>query len=63
MLFDDQTLRARVSWFVLLTTGWLTAGGPAWAEARAARRDPAVHLLRLADDPRLPLAPEQRRDL
>ncbi|HEY2943284.1 MAG TPA: transglutaminase-like domain-containing protein [Vicinamibacteria bacterium] len=45
---------------VLVSFAWLTGGGYAWAEARAAEKAPARTLARLADDPRLPLSSAER---
>lgn len=56
-------LRAATATVVLATFGWTAVGGHAWAEARAAEREPVNAALRLADDPRLPLSAEERETL
>jgi transglutaminase-like putative cysteine protease len=48
---------------VLVTFGWMSAGGNSWAESRAARSNPARALARLADDPRLALSAQDRESL
>src|SRR5207249_3045388 len=45
---------------VVASFAWLTGGGHAWAELRAAERSPAQALARLADDPRLALSAAER---
>src|SRR6266850_4500139 len=60
-------MRSRKSRFFRLTASvlvasvaWLTGGGHAWAEVRAAEQGPARALARLADDPRVALSPAER---
>lgn len=63
MLFRNKAFKARVTYLVLVSMAWLTAGGPAWAEQRSVSVNPAATLRRLADDPRLALSAEQRQAL
>ena len=60
-------MRSRKTRFFRLTASilaasvaWLTGGGQAWAEVRAAEQGPATALARLADDPRVALSPAER---
>ncbi|HEV2844580.1 MAG TPA: transglutaminase-like domain-containing protein, partial [Thermoanaerobaculia bacterium] len=60
MLFRNRRFRATTAVVVLAAFGWMTAGGNAWAESRSVERDPAKVLLRLIDNPRLALSPEEK---
>lgn len=60
MIFKNRRLKATTAVTVLAAFGWMSAGGNAWAEARALERDPAKVLLRLADNPQLALSPEEK---
>lgn len=63
MLHWNPRFRQATAILLLLVLTWFTGGGPAWAEQATAERDPAAALARLADDPRLPLTPEERETL
>ena len=60
MTFKNRAVKTVTAAFVLVSFGWMAGGGQALAEARSARRDPARALLRLADNPRLALAPPEK---
>jgi len=60
MIFKNRRLKATTAVAVLAAFGWMSAGGNAWAEARAVERDPAQVLLRLADNPQLALSAEEK---
>src|SRR5262245_40213029 len=63
MRFKNRRLKASTAVIVLVSFVWMTAGGNVWAEGRAVDRDPAKVLLRLAEDPRLALAPQEKEYL
>ena len=63
MLFKNRKLKASTAVVALVCFTWMTSGGNAWAEKRAAERDPAKTLLRLMDDPRLALSPQEKEYL
>jgi len=63
MLFKNRRLKASTAIIALVCFMWMTSGGNVWAEDRAAHRDPAKVLLRLADDPRLALSPQEKEYL
>lgn len=63
MIFRNRTLKAGTALTVLITFGWMASGGNAWAESRAAQRDPVRALARLADNPNLHLSAEGRESL
>lgn len=60
MLFDSRVFRGHTVVAVLVSFGWMSIGGPIWAESRSADRDPERFLARLVDDPRLATFPELR---
>src|SRR5262249_11403686 len=61
MRYQKSRLFRATASLVLASFGWMTGGGQAWAEVRAAEAAPASALARLAGDPRLPLSPAARR--
>jgi hypothetical protein len=63
MTFHSVRLKAITAVTVLVCFLWMACGGPAWAQSRAARRDPAELLLTLADNPRLALSPVEKEYL
>jgi len=63
MFFRKKSFQAKTTYVVLTTLVWFTLGGHAWAEQTAAEANPRAFLLRLAEDPRLSLTPEQRETL
>jgi transglutaminase-like putative cysteine protease len=56
---ESRFFRATAS-LVLASFVWMTGGGHAWAESRAAEKSPAKVLDRLAADPRLALSSAER---
>ncbi|HEX6899191.1 MAG TPA: transglutaminase-like domain-containing protein [Thermoanaerobaculia bacterium] len=60
MIFKNKKLKAGTALTVLVAFGWMTAGGNAWAESRAAKRDPGKALARMASNPHLAMSPEQK---
>ena len=58
----SRLFRATAS-VVLVLFAWMTTGGQAWAELRAAEKAPVRAIARLADDPRLGLSPAERSQL
>lgn len=60
MVFKNRRLKLSTAIVVLLSFGWMSGGGNAWAEAQSAERDPAKVLRRLADDPRLALSQQEK---
>jgi len=63
MRYQKSRLFRATASLVLASFGWMTGGGQAWAEVRAAEAAPASALARLAGDPRLPLSPAARARL
>jgi transglutaminase-like putative cysteine protease len=60
MFLRDSSWKPGTAYLVIGALAWLTAGGPAWAERRAAERDPVAFLERAAKDPRLAIDAAQR---
>jgi hypothetical protein len=63
MLFKNKKHKANTAITVLASLTWMVCGGNVWAEARSAERDPSAALMRLAQNPRLALAPEEKKAL
>lgn len=59
-MFKNRRFKSSTAVLVLVAFAWMAFGGDAWAEKRAAERDPARVLTRLAEDPRLGLSPEEK---